>query len=106
MLNINPRLRVPLQIPAGRVTKVRKQRMDARLILCRRKLVLDLVVLLVDGVHLAHANSAELSPVARNLIAKRNVVADIHHGDDDNCDYERSVKERFHRDRTRFPTPT
>ena len=68
-----------------------KQRVDASLVLRWRKLVLGLVVLLVNGVHLAHAHGSELRSVTRNPVAKRKVVADIDHGGEDNYDDERSM---------------
>jgi hypothetical protein len=83
-LNINPLLRVPLQVPARRISEVGKQRIDAGLILRRGELILGFIVLLVDDIHFAHADASEFRPAAGNAVAKRNVICRIEHSCDDN----------------------
>jgi ribosomal protein S18 acetylase RimI-like enzyme len=75
-----------------------KQRLHASLILRRGELILGLIVLLMDGVHLANGHGSELCPVTGNSVAQRKVVACIDNSEDDNHDCDRSKEETFHRD--------
>jgi len=82
MLNIRPLFLVPLQIPARRISAMRKNRVHASHRLRRIENVLSLVPLLAHSVISDNGDLPERLVVLRNSVAEHSVVARIRNYED------------------------
>lgn len=65
---------MPLEIPARRVSSVRKKRVDAGLHLRRIEEEFSLAVFLLDRIVVSHCDLSEGLPATRDAITKHSVV--------------------------------